>query len=148
TPTIDRCRVIASSRMVSIFLEEASAWLDRHLQDVEALGVGLPASAGCLLVGGRVPDLHGPVLGGAGEVEAVRAEGHAIDWALVPLEGECFLTCLRVPDLHRLVIGGAGEAAAVRAERHAAASSPEGDVSPLELAAPVVPLEAAQILLA
>ena len=39
----------------------------------------------------------------AGQAVAVRAEGHAVDRAAVPLEGEEFLAGLGIPHLHRLV---------------------------------------------
>src|SRR5438876_606446 len=66
-----------------------------------------------------VPDLHGPIIAGAGEPLAVGAEGHAGDGLRVPSEDEGFLAADGVPDPHRLVIAGARKALAVGAEGHA-----------------------------
>src|SRR5262249_42529465 len=68
---------------------------------------------------GRLPNLHGPVLAGAGQALAVLAERHAPDQVRVPLEGEEFLSGGRLPDLHKLVLAGGDEALAVWAVRHA-----------------------------
>src|SRR5262249_35247426 len=58
---------------------------------------------------------------------------------------------VRVPHLHRFVMTAGGDPLAVGGERHTADGlgvPPEGDITTLELAFPVVPLEAAEVLIA
>src|SRR5262249_12123047 len=78
-----------------------------------------------LLTRRYVPNLHGAVTRGAGQVLAVRAKGHAEDRAGVPLERQDFLSLRQAPDLDldlldalRLLIldeTAGGQALAVRA---------------------------------
>ena len=55
----------------------------------------------------------------ADQAFAVGAEGHAVDLAGVPLEGESFLAGLGVPHLDGVVLAAADQAFAVGAEGHA-----------------------------
>src|SRR5262249_49942328 len=65
-----------------------------------------------------VPDLHHPIVAGAGEAFAVGTKRHAGDKVCVPLEGEQRSALVGVPDLHRLVFAAADEAFAVGTKRH------------------------------
>src|SRR5262249_6948707 len=48
----------------------------------------------------RLPNLHGPVLAGAGQALAVGAPAHPRDYFGVGLQGEEFLAGCRLPNLH------------------------------------------------
>ena len=68
---------------------------------------------------GATTIIDGPVPAARGQPGPVGTEGHAVDQAGVPLEGEELLAGLRIPHLHRSVSTEPGQAFAVRAEGHA-----------------------------
>src|SRR5205814_2263017 len=100
--------------------------------------------------GGRIPDLHRPIITCGGEALAVGAERHAIDRIHMPMEGESLPARGRIPDLdiNPAVdsISGEGEAPAVGAERHGRAAPVEGAKIELTLPLKIVPLEPAEVL--
>ena len=72
--------------------------------------VGLPTQGGNLLVPGRLPHAHRPVIARRGEAPAIGAEAHPLERPGVSLESEGLLSGLRVPHAHRSVRTGGGEA--------------------------------------
>src|SRR5438067_2372861 len=72
-----------------------------------------------LLTGLGIPHLHRLVPRSAGQAFAIRAEGHAMDCAVVPRDREEHLAGLCIPYLHRWVQRTAGHALSVWAVGHA-----------------------------
>jgi hypothetical protein len=97
---------------------------------------------------GRVPHLHGLVLGGGGQARAVGAEGHGEDGVGVPGQGEALAAGVRVPQLHGSIEAAAGDECAVATEGHAANAvgvAAKREAAGGATAIEQVPLEAARV---
>ena len=68
-----------------------------------------------LLVIDQVPDDHGAILIGDGDVPAVRAKGQVLDSAGIPLQ-QPTLIWAEIPDSHSPIAGVSSETLTIRAE--------------------------------
>src|SRR5438445_44051 len=71
------------------------------------------------LSGCAIPDRHGVVPAGRGEAPAIRAEGHALDMAVVAAQRVHRLARAGIPDSYGPVRAGRGHALALGVKGHA-----------------------------